>query len=1132
MNDGSEGEVVGGQIFLDEQTAWLPLPLPPRSCARLHRRGRPHDAKVAEAWGQTRVNYAPCADPYGLMARFTPSTSAAGTSKAQKSSGNVIDCGESSASHNSEPGVGSSALPPHFVRLDPVSCSTTADSGGIRAIARNDVHRITSGQVVLDLSSAVKELVENALDAGATSLEIRFKNFGLDSLEVVDNGAGIKPEDYNSVALKHHTSKIESFDDLNYVKTFGFRGEALSSLCALAEVTILTATQEEAPMGTVLEFAQDGSIADCTKRMARQRGSTVTVNNLFHSLPVRRREMEKHCKREYGKAQALLQAYALISKGVRWNIVNITKEGRKNVALAVSLASGADWLSKNFASLFGAKAPVTLQALDIEIEIEKPKTRKRDLAPQRPAAAKRRRREAMHSDEEDIDSDLESGAEDDAGYGAKELNGQYQTVLITGLISKPAKGSGRTSSDRQFLYINGRPWDSLKITKAFNEIYRQFNGSQYPVVVADFTLPTDSYDVNVSPDKRTIFLHDEQQLVEALKTGLDNLFAPSRGTLAVNTSFMPSQAAAYTQQRLPFEHSSSVEEEHEGEREVSPTPRMQESAISPGEEEDQAIEAVQHTSNTRALQQREAVQPDDDDEECEEEADAPSSDTVTLSSFAPQRQPTKASPARPSAAFSTLRSTAMSSINRNSAGGSSHSVPRDASRSALLSRAAGSTLPTSKSARMNPPSRRGGLQSVLAGFVAPGTQRPSLSSDRKLDAEDEDELTAEQIEALEYREDGIGSDESVEASPEARPAVEDVQAAEVEDESTVDDPQALRSKHVSLPEDAADDDEDDRSRNLARLEASAAETQTAEPASISESSAGHARDMGGSEASVDMTALRASTERRKRVALRLRAAKDALSRTDTSSDSVDDFSSAGLANRDAQQVESELQRVISKSDFAHMTVLGQFNLGFIIARRRGEADGSDDLFIIDQHASDEKFNFETLQETTKIRSQRLIQPRLLELSASDELVALQHVDAIRLNGFDIDIEEEGVAGSRIKLLALPVSKGTTFGVRDLEELLFLLRDVAPGSSKASGVRCSKVRAMFASRACRKSVMIGTALSARQMGGIVRQMGLIEQPWNCPHGRPTMRHLACLRALEKSRGSERRRQVDWTSLKDC
>ena len=97
----------------------------------------------------------------------------------------------------------------------------------IKAIEGRSVHQIQSGQVIVDLNSVVKELVENSLDAGATSIDIRFKNQGLDSIEVSDNGKGISPDDYETIALKHYTSKLSSYEDLTSLQTFGFRGEAL-----------------------------------------------------------------------------------------------------------------------------------------------------------------------------------------------------------------------------------------------------------------------------------------------------------------------------------------------------------------------------------------------------------------------------------------------------------------------------------------------------------------------------------------------------------------------------------------------------------------------------------------------------------------------------------------------------------------------------------------------------------------------------------------------------------------------------------------------------------------------------------------------------------------------------------------
>lgn len=141
----------------------------------------------------------------------------------------------------------------------------------IQGIDAASVHRLTSGQVVTDLQTCVKEIVENSLDAGATSIEVRFKNYGLASIEIIDNGSGIAPADYDSVALKHYTSKLASFDDIATVRTFGFRGEALSSLCALCEsVTVVTATESEAPMGTILEFDVRGRVKSRSGKAARQ----------------------------------------------------------------------------------------------------------------------------------------------------------------------------------------------------------------------------------------------------------------------------------------------------------------------------------------------------------------------------------------------------------------------------------------------------------------------------------------------------------------------------------------------------------------------------------------------------------------------------------------------------------------------------------------------------------------------------------------------------------------------------------------------------------------------------------------------------------------------------------------------
>lgn len=212
---------------------------------------------------------------------------------------------------------------------------------------------------------------------------------------------------------------------------------------------------------------------------------------------------------------------------------------------------------------------------------------------------------------------------------------------------------------------------------------------------------------------------------------------------------------------------------------------------------------------------------------------------------------------------------------------------------------------------------------------------------------------------------------------------------------------------------------------------------------------------------------------------------------------------AKICPGDNQAAEEELRKEISKAMFAEMEIIGQFNLGFIITKLH------EDLFIVDQHATDEKYNFEMLQQHTVLQGQRLIAPQALNLTAVNEAILLENLEIFRKNGFDFVIDEAAPVTQRAKLVSLPTSKNWTFGPQDIDELIFMLSD-------SPGVMCrpSRVRQMFASRACRKSVMIGTALNPSEMKQLVTHMGEMDHPWNCPHGRPTLRHIANLAVLSQ------------------
>jgi len=193
-----------------------------------------------------------------------------------------------------------------------------------------------------------------------------------------------------------------------------------------------------------------------------------------------------------------------------------------------------------------------------------------------------------------------------------------------------------------------------------------------------------------------------------------------------------------------------------------------------------------------------------------------------------------------------------------------------------------------------------------------------------------------------------------------------------------------------------------------------------------------------------------------------------------------------------------MERLFKKSDFHNLEIIGQFNQGFILCRLEK------DLYIVDQHAADEIRNFERLQRETEWHRQPLIQPQTLHFSAAEEEVALANMDILRQNGFGLDYHEDRTCGQRLLLTAVPFSKKLSFSAADVQELVGKLME-------RPGVFCrpQSVDRVLASRACRGSIMIGTHLDRVQMTAVVRNLAGLDQPWNCPHSRPVIRHLCTL-----------------------
>uniref|UniRef100_A0A8C8YV37 PMS1 homolog 1, mismatch repair system component n=1 Tax=Prolemur simus TaxID=1328070 RepID=A0A8C8YV37_PROSS len=179
------------------------------------------------------------------------------------------------------------------------------------------VRLLSSSQIITSVVSVVKELIENSLDAGATSIHVKLENYGFDKIEVRDNGEGIKAVDAPVMAMKYYTSKISSHEDLENLTTYGFRGEALGSICCVAEVLITTRTAAD---NFSTQYVLDGSGHILSQKPSHLgQGTTVTALRLFKNLPVRKQfySTAKKCKDEIKKVQDLLVSYGVLKPDLR-----------------------------------------------------------------------------------------------------------------------------------------------------------------------------------------------------------------------------------------------------------------------------------------------------------------------------------------------------------------------------------------------------------------------------------------------------------------------------------------------------------------------------------------------------------------------------------------------------------------------------------------------------------------------------------------------------------------------------------------------------------------------------------------------------------------------------------------------
>lgn len=177
----------------------------------------------------------------------------------------------------------------------------------IAVLDQNTIDKIAAGEVVERPSSVVKELVENAIDAGATAITVEITDGGKKLIRITDNGSGMEAEQVPLAFLRHATSKIEKVEDLTHIASLGFRGEALSSIAAVSQVELITKTPS-AISGT--RYVIEGGKEQSLEEMGAPEGTTFLIRNLFYNTPARSKFLKSDMT-EAGYINTLMEQLAL-----------------------------------------------------------------------------------------------------------------------------------------------------------------------------------------------------------------------------------------------------------------------------------------------------------------------------------------------------------------------------------------------------------------------------------------------------------------------------------------------------------------------------------------------------------------------------------------------------------------------------------------------------------------------------------------------------------------------------------------------------------------------------------------------------------------------------------------------------
>ena len=377
--------------------------------------------------------------------------------------------------------------------------------GRIRILSDQVANQIAAGEVVDRPASVVKELLENALDAGATRIRVEVEAGGRKLMRISDDGCGMNRDDALLAFERHATSKLRTADDLLSIATLGFRGEALPSIASVARVQLETATGEGA--GTRIEIA-GGKILHVDDA-ALAKGTTISVSDLFYNVPARRKFLRAE-QTELSHITALVTHYALVHPELHFEL--------RSTSHTLLSAPPVARSSERVYQVFGKE---TLEQL-LPVAAEQP---------------------LAHSGLPAPPPWKQSGDEQPKLPGALRLSGFYSVPELQKL-----------NRNSIYIFVNQRLIRDRLLLHAISEAYRNIiPPTSYPVVLLFLEMPPEEVDVNVHPAKTEVRFRQQGVVHDFVRDSLRRALVESRPVahFAANTRIEAGWAETISSSILP-----------------------------------------------------------------------------------------------------------------------------------------------------------------------------------------------------------------------------------------------------------------------------------------------------------------------------------------------------------------------------------------------------------------------------------------------------------------------------------------------------------------------------------------------------------------------------------------------------